>query len=95
MIFFFCTADKTNSKISNNLNRDRNNSISMECLLKTFKTTTHILNIIMVKKIENIIIYLKPTYSHGYDEIFVKILKATSHLISSPLSYICNKSFSS
>jgi hypothetical protein len=31
---------------------------------------------------------------HGYDEISVKILKASSHLISSPLTYICSKSLS-
>ena len=37
---------------------------------------------------------LKPTYSHGYDEIPVKILKVSSQFISSPLTKICNKSLS-
>ena len=38
---------------------------------------------------ENIIKSLKATNCHGYDEISVKILKANSHLHSSP--YIGNK----
>jgi len=41
---------------------------------------------------ENIIKSLKPTNSHGYDEISVKILKANSHLNSSP--YIGNQASS-
>jgi len=44
------------------------------------------------KEIENIIRYLKPTNSLGPDEISVKILKPTFHLISSPVTYIFNKS---
>jgi hypothetical protein len=44
-----------------------------------------------MKEIENIIKYLKPTNSLGHDEISVKILKATFHLISSTVTYICNK----
>jgi len=43
------------------------------------------------KEIENIIKYLKPTNSLGRDVISVKILKATFHLISSPVTYMCNK----
>jgi hypothetical protein len=41
---------------------------------------------------ENIIKSLKPTNSHGYDEISVEILKANSHIHSSP--YIGNKASS-
>jgi hypothetical protein len=41
---------------------------------------------------ENIIKPLKPTNSHGYGGISVKILKANSHLHSSP--YIGNKASS-
>jgi Notch-like protein len=30
--------------------------------------------------------------SHGYDEIYTKILKESAPFISPPLNYICNKS---
>jgi hypothetical protein len=46
------------------------------------------------KEIESIIKSLKPTNSHGYDEISFKILNVSSHLISSLISCICNKSLS-
>jgi hypothetical protein len=46
------------------------------------------------KEIENIIKSLKPKNSNGYDEISVNILKISAPAISSPLAYICNKSFS-
>jgi hypothetical protein len=35
---------------------------------------------------------LKMTNSYGYDEIPVKILKSCKHFISSPLTYIINRS---
>jgi hypothetical protein len=37
---------------------------------------------------------LKSKNSHGYDEISVKILKLSSQFITSPLTYIYNKSLS-
>jgi hypothetical protein len=43
------------------------------------------------KETENIINYLKIKESSGYDEISTKILKISAPLISSLLSYICNK----
>ncbi|PNF35146.1 hypothetical protein B7P43_G09274 [Cryptotermes secundus] len=46
-------------------------------------------------EIEGIIKSLKAKYSHGYDEIPVAILKASALFISSPLTYIVNKSLSS
>jgi len=45
------------------------------------------------KEIEMIIKTLKTTNAQGYDEISVKILKWSAPFISSPLAYICNKSF--
>jgi hypothetical protein len=45
------------------------------------------------KEIEKIINLLKTTNAQGYDEISVKILKWSAPFISSPLAYICNKSF--
>jgi hypothetical protein len=44
------------------------------------------------KEIEKIINSLKIKESYGYDEISTKILKINAPFISSPLSYIRNKS---
>jgi hypothetical protein len=44
------------------------------------------------KEIERIINSLKIKESSGYDEISTKILYTSAPFISSPLSYICNKS---
>jgi len=38
--------------------------------------------------------YLKPKNSHGYDGISVKTWKASSQLISSPVTHMCNKPLS-
>jgi hypothetical protein len=46
------------------------------------------------KEVENIK-SLKPKNSSGYDGISTKLLKISSPFISSPLTHICNKSFSS
>jgi Notch-like protein len=66
----------------------------MEYLLQIFKNSFPNIkcNYTLTKEIENIIKSLKPTNSHGCDEMSAKILKASSHFISSPLTYICNKS---
>ena len=47
------------------------------------------------KEIISIIKSLKTKNSFGYDEISTKILKISATFISSPLTYICNKSISS
>jgi hypothetical protein len=44
------------------------------------------------KEIEKIIKSLKTKNAQGYDKISVKILKRSAPFISSPLTYICNKS---
>jgi hypothetical protein len=44
------------------------------------------------KEVENIIKSLKLKSSSGYDGISTKILKLSSLFISSPLTYVCNKS---
>ena len=46
----------------------------------------------MTKEIENVIKYLKPTNTCGYDEISTKLLKISSAYITSPLNHICNTS---
>jgi hypothetical protein len=47
------------------------------------------------KEVENIIKSLKTKNSSEYDGISTKLLKISSCFISSPLTYICNKSLSS
>jgi hypothetical protein len=47
---------------------------------------------ISTKEIENIIKFLKPKNSSGYDGISTKLIKISSPFISSPLTQICNKS---
>jgi hypothetical protein len=49
-------------------------------------------NYTSAKETENIIKFLKSKNSNGYDEISVKILKISVPFISSPLTYICNRS---
>jgi len=44
------------------------------------------------KEIKKIIKSLKSKNSHGYDGIPMKILKVSTPFITSPLTYICNKS---
>jgi len=44
------------------------------------------------KETEKIIKSLKSKKSHGYDGIPMKILKVSTPFITSPLTYICNKS---
>ena len=44
-----------------------------------------------LKEIENIIRSLKLSNSCGCDEVPTKLLKSCSRFISSPLTYICNK----
>jgi hypothetical protein len=43
------------------------------------------------KEIEKIIKSLKSENFHGHDGISMKILKASTPFITSPLTYICNK----
>jgi hypothetical protein len=47
------------------------------------------------KEIERIIKSIRVKNLHGYDGITTKILKVSAPYISSPLSYICNKSIRS
>jgi hypothetical protein len=43
------------------------------------------------KETENIMKPLKPKNSSGYNEILINILKISTPVISSPLTYICNR----
>ena len=50
---------------------------------------------VSTQEIEKIIKLLKLKHSSGYDGISTKLIKISSSFISSPLTYICNKSLSS
>ena len=80
---FLSTTKRVNSKTSDNSNPDRNNSIPTEYLLQICKDPFRNIkyNYRSKKEIENIMKSVKPTNSHGYDAIFVKILEASSHFI--------------
>jgi len=60
-------------------------NIKLPCSNMKIKYTTP-------KEIEKIIKLLKSKNCHGYDEIPTKILKVSTPFITSPLTYICNKS---
>jgi hypothetical protein len=66
-------------------------------LLQSFTTLFPNMNLKFVssKEVENIIKSLKTKNSPGYDGISTNLLKINSCFISSPLTYICNKSLSS
>jgi hypothetical protein len=51
-------------------------------------------NYTSTKEIENIIKSLKPKNSNGYDEIVVKIIKISAPFLRPPLTYTCNRMFS-
>ena len=74
---------------SSNINKNPN-----YYLLNLFHTTFPSIKFknISPKEIEKIINSLKIKESSGYDEVSTKILKISAPFISSPLSYICNKS---
>jgi hypothetical protein len=75
---FLSTSVRVNSKTSNHCNPGRNNSIPAEYLLQTCKNPFPNIkyNYRSKTEIENIVKSVKPTNSHGYDEMFVKILKS-------------------
>jgi hypothetical protein len=66
-------------------------------LLQSFTTPFPNMNLkfVSAKEVEKIIKSLKTKNSSGYDGISTKLLKMSSGFISSPLTYICNKSLSS
>ena len=94
--YFLTAADKITSNIKNDKSSlNCNNSI--HCLHKNFKLpcSNMKLKYTTPKEIEKIIKSLKSKNSHGYDGIPMKILKVSTPFITSPLTYIRNKSLSS
>jgi hypothetical protein len=73
------------------MDKSRNSSAY---LYHIYKTTVPIIKYCLAtaKETEEVINNLKMTNSYGYDEIPVKILKNCAHFITSPLTYIINRS---
>ena len=73
------------------------NTMSIHYLLQSFKCTfpNFKLKLLSTREIKYIIKSLKTKNSHGYDELSTKLLKISFRFIISPLTCICNKSFSS
>jgi hypothetical protein len=86
--------DRNINKTPNRFSSNTSTNSPLEYLINVFKTP--FLNIkynnISRQEIDTIIKSLKPSNSHGYVEISVKILKVSSQFISSPLTKLCNKS---
>jgi hypothetical protein len=93
---FLTVADKISSSITNDkTSLNRNNPI--RCLHKNFKLPCSNIKrkYKTPKEIQKIIKSLKSKNSNGYDGIPMKILKVSIPFITSPLTYIRNKSLSS
>ena len=91
--YFLTIADKITSNIKNDkTSLNCNNPI--HCLHKNFKLpcSNMKLKYTTPKEIEKVVKSLKSKNSHGYDGIRMKILKVSTPFITSPLTYICNKS---
>jgi len=91
--YFLTVADRITSNIKNDkISLNRNKPI--HCLCKNSKLPCSNIKIKYTtpKELEKIIKLLKSRNSHGYDGIPTKILKVSSPFVTSPLTYICNKS---
>jgi hypothetical protein len=94
--YFLTVADKVTNNIKddktssnyNNFTHCRNRNSKPPYPDMKIKHTTP-------SELEKIIQSLKTKNSHGYDGIPTKILKVSTPFITSPLTYICNKSLSS
>ena len=92
--YYILVADNiTNHNFKNNNINDLNHIDPLNYLHFAFKQsfTNIILKNVTTHEIEKIIKGLNNKNSSGYDEITVKILKASSPFIISPLTYICNR----
>ena len=94
--YFLTVADK----ITNNIKNDKhllNSNDPIHCCHKNFKlpSSNMKLKYTTPKAIEKIIKSPKSKNSHGYEGIPMKILKVSTPFITSPLTYMCNKSLSS
>jgi hypothetical protein len=92
---FLSIADTIIDNITNNSKFNESNLIPLEYLLQMFNNPfpniRYTGSFTSTKEIKNIIKSLKTTYSYGYDEISVKILKNCYYFIISPLTCIINR----
>ena len=95
--YFSTVAKNVNEKQNKPSYQDSGNTTHIHYLTQSFihPFPTLKLKAVSTKEIENIIKLLKPKNSSGYDGISTKLIKLSSLFISSPLTYICNKSLSS
>jgi Notch-like protein len=75
------------------INTGKNNNNPVNYLFQAYKHPfpKNKINYSTTKKIKEIIKSLKTKNTYGYDEISVKVVKASSLFISASLNYICNK----
>ena len=94
--YFLTVADEITSNLKNYKTAVKYNN-PVHYLYKNYKLPCPDMkiNYTIPKEIEKIIQSLKTKNSHGYDGIPTKILKISTPFITSPLTYICNKSLSS
>jgi hypothetical protein len=92
--YYLSVADNIINNTFNNCNSMDKSRNSSDYLYHIYKTTFPIIKYspATTKEIEKIINNLKTTNSYGYDEIPVKILKNCTYIITSPLTYIINRS---
>jgi len=79
--YFLSAAERVNNNSTSKVNLDV--SLPMYYLFQTFKNPFLNIEVKYISKTEiyKIIKFLKPSTSHGYDEISMKIIKAVVHLI--------------
>ena len=95
--YFSTVAKNINKKQNTPSYQNSDNTTHLHYLTQSFKNPFPKVKLksISTKEIENIIKLLKPKNSSGYEGISTKLIKLSSLFISSPLTYICNKSLSS
>ena len=81
----------SNCSVKTAVNNQSNISFSLHNVFQTsFPSIKY--HYTSTKEIEKIIKSLKSSNSCGYNEVPMKLLKVCSYYISSPLTYICNRS---
>jgi hypothetical protein len=95
--YFLNIPKSINTKQNEHSSHNLDNTTPLHYLTQSFKNPFPNINLkpISTKEIENLIKFLKPKNSSGYDGISTKLIKISSPFISSPLTQICNKSLCS
>ena len=95
--YFLSIAKNINTIQSEHSSHNSDTTTPFHYLLQSLKNPFTNINLqsLLTKEVENIIKSLKPKNSSVYDGISTKLLKISSSFVSSPLTYICNKSLSS